>query len=181
METIASEVKSCQKCGLCKTRTNAVPGAGPYRCRIVIVAEAPGRKEDETGLPFQGDAGSNLNGLLDVANIGRQSVFITNVVKCRPSSPHGNRKPTPDEVDACIPYLKRQLELLQPEMVVLLGATALNAFFPDKTIGAVHGKVLELGGRRFFVTFHPAAKIYNRELAPLMDDDFTRLGRLMTN
>jgi DNA polymerase len=146
---------------------------------VVIVGEAPGDTEDRTGKPFQGAAGENLNGLLRRAAIDRAGVFVTNIVKCRPVDGNRNRKPTPEEVDACLPYLKRQLQLIKPSVVVLLGATALNAFFPDKKIGDVHGKVLTIEGQRFFVTYHPAAKIYNKALGPVMDADFDSLGGIV--
>nr|WP_276977867.1 uracil-DNA glycosylase [Ferrimicrobium acidiphilum] len=180
LAVIGSEVTSCTRCRLCATRTNAVPGEGRADATVVIVGEAPGDKEDRTGRPFQGDAGSNLNGLLERAAINREEAFVTNVVKCRPVDNNRNRKPTSEEINACLPYIKRQLQLIKPNIVVLLGASALNAFFPDKKIREAHGKVLALEGQQFFITYHPAAKIYDKALGPIMDTDFDALGKRYT-
>ena len=145
----------------------------------MIVGEAPGDNEDKTGKPFRGDAGANLNKLLEKVGIDRNTVFVTNVVKCRPVDGNRNRKPKPEEVNSCLPYLTRQLKLVRPGITVLLGATALNAFFPNKKIGDVHGQVLARDGQQFFATYHPAAQIYNKELGPVMEEDFHTLSRLI--
>ncbi|MGB9827625.1 MAG: uracil-DNA glycosylase family protein, partial [Thermosphaera sp.] len=108
---IFNEIRSCRKCRLHESRTNPVPGEGPLTARVVVIGEAPGRKEDESGTPFVGSAGKFLNTLLESAGLKREEVFITNIVKCRPP---GNRKPRRDEISQCLGYLSRQLRLLKP-------------------------------------------------------------------
>jgi DNA polymerase len=173
---IVHEVGGCTKCPLHESRTRAVPGEGPSDARVLIVGEGPGSSEDREGRPFVGAAGQNLQGLLSVAGLKRESVFITNVVKCRPP---GNRRPAKSEADMCYPYLRRQVELINPEVVVLLGDTALKQFFPDSSLGDVHGRPVTRSGRTFFPTYHPASMIYNRALKVVLDDDFANLGSLL--
>lgn len=173
IERVAAEVRSCEKCRLHLGRKNAVPGEGPDDARVMIVGEGPGSNEDEKGRPFVGSAGRNLDGLLSGAGLRREGVFITNVVKCRPP---GNRRPRKDELDSCHPYLRRQIEAISPEIVVLLGDTALKEFFPGSTLAALHGKVTKRGGTSFFATYHPASVIYNRALSGTLQEDFAKLG-----
>jgi len=170
-------VRLCKKCPLSLTRTNAVPGEGPADAAVVIVGEGPGRNEDLQGRPFVGAAGRQLEGLLRDAGLRREEVFITNVVKCRPPE---NRRPTGAEADACSPYLERQLHLLRPTVVVLLGDSALKRFLPDESLGAAHGKLFRQGRVALFPTYHPAAMIYNRSLEKVTSDDFRSLGKILT-
>jgi uracil-DNA glycosylase len=176
LESIAKEVSSCTKCPLHLSRTRAVPGEGPANATVMLVGEGPGYNEDQKGLPFVGAAGQNLESLLSKANITRELIFITNIVKCRPP---GNRRPTGAEADACHPYIRRQIELVGPRVVVLLGDTALKQFFPTSSLGGVHGKAVTRDGRTFFPTYHPAAMIYNRSLKAVLEGDFERLGELL--
>lgn len=173
---LASEIRSCARCPLHLSRTNAVPGEGRSDARVMIVGEAPGRNEDEQGLPFVGAAGRNLDELLSLAGLDRGSVFITNCVKCRPPA---NRRPSRGELDACHPYLRRQIERISPGIVILLGDTALKEFFPDSSLGDAHGRVLKHGSTEFFPTYHPASVIYNPSLKEALERDFRRLGEIV--
>ncbi len=173
---IAREVGACTKCPLYESRTRVVPGEGPSDARVLIIGEGPGYNEDREGRPFVGAAGQNLEGLLALAGLKREGVFITNIVKCRPP---GNRRPAKTEADECHPYLRRQIELIDPEVVVLLGDTALKQFFPGSSLGEMHGRPVTRSGRSFFPTYHPASMIYNRTLKAVLDDDFAALGRLL--
>ena len=143
LSLVADQVRLCTRCPLSLTRTNAVPGEGPPDAAVVIIGEGPGRNEDLQGRPFVGAAGKQLDGLLKDAGLARDDVYITNVVKCRPPE---NRRPTEAEAEACHPYLERQIELLRPTVVVLLGDSALKRFLPDQTLGVAHGKALRARG-----------------------------------
>lgn len=176
IESVAAEVRRCSRCPLSLSRTNAVPGEGPSDARVVIVGEGPGRNEDLQGRPFVGAAGKQLEGLLGEAGLAREEVFITNVVKCRPPE---NRRPTGGESDACSPYLERQLALLRPRVVVLLGDTALKRFLPEESLASAHGRMFKREGRSLFPTYHPAAMIYNRSLQKVTSDDFRALGKIL--
>jgi uracil-DNA glycosylase family 4 len=170
---VSEEVVKCTKCPLSSTRVRAVPGEGPANAAILLLGEGPGRSEDLTGRPFVGAAGKLLDGLLKEAGLGRAGVYITNVVKCRPPE---NRRPTTAEADACRPYLERQLLLVRPRIVVLLGDSALKRFLPDESLATAHGRLFERRGVSFFATYHPAAMIYNRGLEEVSKADFRALG-----
>jgi uracil-DNA glycosylase len=176
LSVIASEVRVCAKCPLSLTRTNAVPGEGPPDAKVVIIGEGPGRNEDAQGLPFVGASGKQLDGLLKQAGLRRDDVYITNVVKCRPPE---NRRPTGAEADACQPFLERQLRLLRPVVVVLLGDSALKRFLPSESLASAHGRLFRLASFAFFPTYHPAAMIYNRALEGVTWDDFKELGNII--
>jgi uracil-DNA glycosylase len=178
LSLVAAEVVKCTKCPLSLTRNNAVPGEGRLDARVVIIGEGPGRNEDLKGRPFVGAAGRQLDGLLKEAGLSREDVYITNVVKCRPP---GNRRPANAEADACQPYLERQLALIRPSVVVLLGDTALKRFLSDARLGTAHGKLLKLDGFAFFPTYHPAAMIYNRALENVTAEDFKELGKILVD
>lgn len=142
----------------------------------MIIGEGPGRNEDLQGRPFVGAAGKQLEGLLKDAGLDRGEVYITNVVKCRPPE---NRRPTDAEANACHPYLQRQLELLRPAVVVLLGDSALKRFLPEESLVRAHGRLFTHRGLALFPTYHPAAMIYNRALEKVSSEDFKALGRLL--
>ncbi len=159
MQRIADEVNSCTRCELCKTRNKAVPGVGPDDAGLVLIGEGPGAEEDLRGEPFVGAAGQLLNKILAAVHFARETVFITNIVKCRPP---GNRDPLPAEVAACEPYLKRQLALLQPKVICALGRHAgswLNG--KVETMGALREGERYYEGVRVFPTYHPAALLRN--------------------
>lgn len=162
LERIARDIRSCTLCALSEKRTRAVPGEGPPKARILLLGEAPGRKEDEEGRPFVGSAGRILDRALASAGLRRGDVFLTNVVKCRPP---GNRRPRTEEVAACRPYLEGQIEDVDPRVIVALGATALQALLGRReNIRRVRGRAFEWNGRRVQPTYHPAAVRYNRRL-----------------
>ncbi len=177
LENVAKEVRVCKKCGLWRNRKNAVPGEGPYGSRVMLVGEAPGRREDESGRPFVGSAGKKLDGILKSAGLSRDEVFITNVVKCRTPE---NRPPSKLAAKRCSPYLRRQIEALNPSLVLLLGVSALSRFFPSREISTSHGEVIDEGGRRFLPTYHPAAIIYNPSLKKVVNRDLRKARRLMS-
>ena len=162
LDAIATEVRVCTKCRLHETRTNAVPGEGDPETEVVFVGEGPGFNEDRGGRPFIGRAGDLLVKLLASIGWRREEVFITNIVKCRPPD---NRDPLPDEVAACAPYLKRQLEALDPAVVVTLGRHSMARFMPGARISQAHGTVRpvdpETGAHDaiVFAMYHPAAAL----------------------
>jgi DNA polymerase len=173
---IAQEAAVCQKCPLSKTRTNAVPGAGNPEADIMFIGEGPGRNEDLQGLPFVGAAGKVLDGLLASINLKREDVFIANVVKCRPPM---NRDPLPEEVAACADYLSRQVALIKPKIIVLLGRHAMERFLPGLKISVDHGKPKRRGGQVYFPIYHPAAAIYQRSLMETLEKDFKKIPQII--
>lgn len=177
LERIAHEIRSCTRCPLHQQRTQAVPGEGPADAPLLFVGEGPGAEEDQQGRPFVGAAGRLLDRLLTSIRIPRERVFITNTVRCRPP---GNREPHPDEVAACLPYLVRQMSVLHPRVVCLLGATATRALLgSDQKLNQVRGRALREGGRWWFATYHPAAALRSASLANALQEDFRRLRRLV--
>jgi uracil-DNA glycosylase len=159
LDAVAQRIRTTHCCALCPNRTNAVPGEGNPQARMVLVGEGPGATEDATGRPFVGQAGALLDSILEAIDVPRNSVYITNIVKCRPPQ---NRKPLPDEIAACIPYLHRQLELIRPKVIVALGGTAGEALLGvRKSLGELRGKVHTYNGIPLIVTYHPAALLRN--------------------
>ncbi len=159
LRTIADAVESCTRCPLYKTANKGVPGTGNLKARLVCVGEAPGANEDETGLPFVGPAGNLLTKILAAVELTREEVFISNVVKHRPP---GNRNPTPEEIAACSPYLVRQLQLINPKVILALGTFAAQTLLETKTpIGKLRGEVHRYHGIPVVVTYHPAALLRN--------------------
>lgn len=162
LDAIAAEVRACTGCRLAGTRTRAVPGEGSADTEVVFVGEGPGYHEDQQGRPFVGRAGELLNRLLGSVEWPRQDVFITNVVKCRPPD---NRDPEPDEIAACAPFLRRQLEVLDPALVVTLGRHSMGRFLPGARISQVHGTTARVdpatGARdaTILAMYHPAAAL----------------------
>ena len=159
LEAVAERIRTTYCCDLCPSRTNAVPGEGNPNARLVCVGEGPGATEDATGRPFVGQAGQLLDSILEAIEVPRNSVYITNIVKCRPPQ---NRKPLPDEIAACIPYLHRQLELIRPKVILAMGGTAGEAMLGvRKSLGELRGKVHTFNGTPLVVTYHPAALLRN--------------------
>jgi DNA polymerase len=173
LEKIAAEVRGCPLCKLSRSRKNAVPGEGQLSAKIMFIGEAPGRSEDEKGRPFVGAAGRILDELLKKAGIERSQVFITNIVKCRPPN---NRVPKEDELTACRPYLDRQIALIKPKVICILGRTAYSALLGGSSITANRGKIVERAGQKYFLTFHPAAVIYNKDLLSALEADLKKLA-----
>ena len=174
LDAIASDVRACRRCRLSEQRTQAVPGEGHPDTEVVFVGEGPGQNEDRLGRPFVGAAGSFLEELLALVGWRREDVFITNVVKCRPP---GNRDPEPDEMAACAPFLRRQLEVLDPALVVTLGQFSLQTFMPGDTISRVHGTTRSIdpatGARAAtgYAMYHPAAALRQTALRETMQRD----------
>jgi len=159
LDELAAAVHQCTKCILCRERTNAVPGEGPRDARLVVVGEGPGATEDETGRPFVGRAGQLLTEILAAIDLPREQVFICNVVKCRPPN---NRKPAQDEMDACVPYLWRQLDLIRPKVILAMGNTAAERLLNTRqSLGSLRGRVHQFRGVPLIVTYHPAALLRN--------------------
>ena len=163
-------IRSCKNCGLHATRTQAVPGSGPCPADVMIVGEAPGFNEDRQGEPFVGAAGKLLDTLLARISLRRSEVFITNVLKCRPPM---NRDPMPNEAEACSPYLARQLELIRPKVVLILGRHALERLMPGQgSISRVHGSLIKRGDVAYVPLYHPAAALHNGSLVADLEHDF---------
>ncbi len=159
LDEIAKKVAKCTRCPLYETATKPVPGEGSPKAELVCVGEAPGAKEDETGRPFVGQAGQLLTKILAAIDLTREQVFICNVLKHRPP---GNRNPRPEEVEACSPYLIRQLELIKPKVIVAFGTFAAQTLLNSKTpIGQLRGLVHKYHGIPLVVTYHPAALLRN--------------------
>lgn len=168
-------------CELRKTALNVVPGIGSADARLLFIGEAPGKKEDETGEPFVGAAGKFLNEMLASIGLNREDIYITNVVKYRPPN---NRDPLPEEVAACWPWLRAQVELIAPKIIVLLGRHALERFVPGKRISVEHGKafrrtVPDLGTYVFFALYHPAAALYNGSMRETLMKDFAKIPKIL--
>jgi uracil-DNA glycosylase family 4 len=170
LDAIAKEIRDHVPCGfaICEQATHLVPGEGSATAEVVLVGEAPGAKEDESGRPFVGAAGHLLDALLAEAGLARTDVFITNVVKARPP---GNRDPKADEVAHHLPWLEAQLDVIRPKLLVPLGRHALARFAPDAKISEVHGLVVERDGRRVFPMYHPAAALRNPRLREPLSED----------
>ena len=172
LSLLAEKINKCKACPLWKARINAVPGEGPSKAKIMIIGEAPGRKEDEQGRPFVGLAGKRLNKLLEKNRIDRKNVFITNVVKCRPPE---NRVPTEAESKICIKlYLNKQINLIKPKLIILLGETASNNFLPFK-FKDVRGKFIKQDNFIFFPVYHPSAARFTG-IRKKLEEDFAKLG-----
>jgi uracil-DNA glycosylase family 4 len=172
LESLYAAIKICPDCDLCKTRTRAVPGEGSPNAEMMFVGEGPGFNEDQQGRPFVGAAGKFLDELLVSIGTQRSEVYITNVLKCRPPN---NRDPLPNEVEACRKYLLRQIELIEPRLIVTLGRISLAWFFPRDAIGKAHGQLRRLGDQHFYHVYHPAAALHAGNLRKVIQEDFARI------
>jgi uracil-DNA glycosylase family 4 len=172
IDAIATEITECTKCPLHQGRTQTVPGSGSATASIMFIGEGPGQREDEQGIPFVGRSGQYLNYLLNLIDLKRPDVFITNVVKCRPP---GNRDPQADEMAACKAYLDRQIETINPEVIVTVGRYSMARYFPKAKISAIHGQPKYDDGRAYYPIYHPAAALRNPGLRRDMEADFQRL------
>jgi DNA polymerase len=173
---IAAEIRVCEKCELHRTRTKSVPGEGPADARVMLIGEAPGWNEDQQGRPFVGAAGKFLEELLAKAGMTRSEVFITNVVKSRPP---GNRDPLPDEIAACAPFLERQIETIDPEVIVTLGRFSMARWFPGERISRIHGQPKRVGRRLIVPMYHPAAALHQQSLRATIEEDFGKLPKFL--
>lgn len=177
LKQVAQEASVCQKCDLHFSRKNAVPGEGPANAEIMFIGEGPGFYENEQGRPFVGAAGKFLDELLSKIGMKRAQVFVANVVKCRPP---GNRDPLPDELEACGDYLERQIQAINPQVIVTLGRYSMSRFLPNAKISNVHGQSMQIKGRLVVPMFHPAAALHQPSLRPLVEQDFARLPELIS-
>ena len=175
LRAIAEKIARCQLCPLHASRTRAVPGEGPAAW-IMLLGEAPGAQEDLQGRPFVGSAGRFLDELLAEARIRRESVFITNVVKCRPPS---NRIPRAGEIAACRPHLEAQIAALRPKLICTMGAIATRTAIRGGSIKQLRGTPQDKGGIVYFPVLHPAASLYDPKLGDLLRSDFRTLGRII--
>ena len=175
LEALHEEMRGCTRCPLHEARNRVVPGEGPADARVMLVGEAPGEQEDRDGRPFTGRSGAFLDGLLEDAGIAREGLYITSSVKCRPP---GNRTPHAGELRTCRQaWLERQLELVDPELVVLLGRTAVRQVLGrDEKLSDLRGEPLEHGGREHLVTYHPAAGMRFPDKEAAMRDDLEALA-----
>lgn len=170
------QILSCTRCGLAQGRTRAVPGEGPENARVMFIGEAPGFHEDKSGKPFVGAAGRFLEELLADIGMTRDDVYIANVIKCRPP---GNRAPIPREIEACKPYLDRQIELIQPRMVITLGRFSMARYFPGAKISSIHGRPKKIDGRLYYPMYHPAAALHQPSLRPTVVEDMKKIPQLI--
>jgi len=183
LERIHQQIIKCTKCSLSKTRTNPVPGEGNPKAEIMFIGEAPGEQEDLQGRPFVGQAGKFLDKLLKLANLNREDIFITNIIKCRPPK---NRDPLPEEIQSCLPYLKEQIRLIKPILIVTLGRYAMYQFLPREfKISQVHGQPKKMVSIKtgesqvYYPVYHPAAALYHENLKKEMEKDFKRIPKVL--
>ena len=169
---IADLVHNCQDCPLGLTRTKSVPGEGPENAQIMMIAEGPGKNEDLQGRPFVGAAGNFLEDLLDSAGMNREDIFITNMIKCRTPE---NRDPEPAEMLACSKYLDRQIELINPELIVTLGRFSTEKFLPGEKISKARGRLRRKRGLTILPMIHPAAGLRRNEMRKAVETDFGNL------
>ncbi len=172
---VAEEVRVCKRCRLSEYRSNAVPGEGADSAKLMFIGEAPGRTEDMLARPFVGSAGKVLDHALARAGIDRASVYITNIVKCRPPM---NRRPRRDEIHSCMQYVMREIMLVDPKVVCLLGRTAHDTLLHG-SFREHRSRYVKHGGRLFFTTYHPAYVIYNNKLREIFVSDIISIKMLL--
>lgn len=178
LHQVAEATSVCTKCELHYSRKNAVPGEGPSNSEIFLIGEGPGFHENEQGRPFVGAAGKFLEELLAKTGLTREQVFITNVVKCRPPN---NRDPRSDEIDTCTrEHLERQIQVINPQVIVTLGRFSMALYLPNAKISDVHGQPLHVKGRFIVPMYHPAAALHQGSLKPVIEDDFAKLQELIS-
>ena len=176
LQKIKKQVTQCTKCELSKTRNNSVPGKGNFKSDVIFVGEAPGKNEDMNGEPFIGIAGKKLTIALENAGITRDEIYITNIVKCRPPK---NRVPTITERDTCKNYLEKEIQIIKPKIICILGNTAFKSLLDGKEIIKFRGKIVKKDNQLYFLTIHPAATIYNQKLISVLKKDIKKLFKLI--
>jgi len=175
IKKLNQKIKNCKKCPLWKTRNNTVPGEGPINAKIMIIGQAPGFQEDKTGRPFVGRAGQFLNQLLKIAKIKREKIFITSPLKCFPPK---NRKPKKEEIKSCLPYLKKQIEIINPSQIVILGEVAFDTVIGLGKLKDSRGRWLKIKERFYFPTYHPAAGLRFPKIKKILEKDFRTLDKV---
>ena len=178
LEEIALLVNRCTDCELSQGRNKAVPGEGSPDAELMFIGEGPGYHEDRLGRPFVGPAGQFLDDLLMSIGLKREDVFIANMVKCRPPQ---NRDPSPAEMSTCSKYLNRQIELIDPKLIITLGRFSLARFFPGESITRARGKVREKDGRWIYPVMHPAAALHRQENRSVIVNDFKQIPQVLEN
>ena len=173
---LCKEIAVCQRCVLAQGRTKAVPGEGPEEADLMFIGEAPGFHEDRQGRPFVGAAGQFLEQLLASIDLTREDVYICNVIKCRPPK---NRDPRPEEIEACRPFLDRQIELIKPKMIVTLGRLSMARYFPKTTISRIHGQPKRVGDMIYYPMFHPAAALHQPRYRRGIEQDMLKIPKLL--
>lgn len=170
------EIAACQDCELARYRVKVVPGEGPERADLLFIGEAPGWHEDQQGRPFVGPAGKFLDELLASIGLKREQVYIANVVKCRPPQ---NRDPLSGEIQACSKWLNHQIEIIQPKMIITLGRYSLARYFPNESIGKIHGKPRKIGKIIYYPMYHPAAALHQGSLRNIIEADMQRIPQIL--
>ena len=177
MKKLQKIVEKCNNCALKDGRSNVVFGSGNVKADVMIIGEAPGKNEDEQGLPFVGKAGKYLEELLSLAGLKREDVYIANVLKCRPPS---NRDPRADEIQACAPYLREQTAKINPKVIVTLGNFATRFILKNEEgITLLHGKPVKAGRFVVYPVFHPASTMYDPKKKQALENDFKQLKSLL--
>ena len=176
LEAIAKQIQQCTACGLHRSRTHAVAGGGNPNADLMFVGEAPGYYEDKHGEPFGGVSGRYLNELLAMIHLTRDDIFLSNIVRCRPPR---NRDPLRSELQACRSYLNRQIEIVQPKLVVTLGRISMGVFFPNAKIAQIHGQIRTLDGQLFYPLHQPTTVLRSPALKAIMESDFKKLETLL--
>jgi len=170
------EIENCRDCELAKYRTKVVPGEGPEDADLLFIGEAPGWYEDQQGRPFVGPAGAFLDQLLASIGLSREQVYIANVIKCRPPQ---NRDPLLAEIQACCKWLDRQTEIIHPRMIITLGRYSLARYFPNESIGKIHGKVRKVGDIICYPMYHPAAALHQGSLRKIIEADMLQIPQIL--
>ncbi|HEU65861.1 MAG TPA: uracil-DNA glycosylase [Chloroflexi bacterium] len=173
---LCEEIIACRDCELAKYRTKVVPGEGAEDADLLFIGEAPGWHEDQQGRPFVGPAGQFLDQLLASIGLRREEVYIANVIKCRPPQ---NREPLPAEIQSCRRWLDRQIEIIQPRMIVTLGRYSLARYFPNESISKIHGKPRKSGGVIYYPMYHPAAALHQGSLRRTIEADMLKIPQIL--
>lgn len=181
LKALHEEWHTKNDCALKPTATRPVFGDGPAAAEIVFIGEAPGKSEDEQGVPFVGAAGKFLSEMLGAIKLKREDIYITNIVKYRPPN---NRDPEPSEKEACAPWLYEELNFIKPKLIIFLGRHSMNDFFPDLKISEVHGKLIHkkfkhIKTEYFLPLYHPAAALYNGGMRDTLQQDFALIPRIL--
>lgn len=180
LDYISKLISECKKCQLYKSATHHVPGSGSSESKIVFIGEAPGFFEDQQGLPFVGNSGKLLDKLLESINLKRSDVFICNILKHRPPE---NRDPLPDEIRVCTPFLKAQLKVIEPKIIITLGRFSLNYFLPEALISRLHGQIKNIKWQNLDLilipVYHPSAGLRNGSMLKALETDFQNIGKFL--
>jgi uracil-DNA glycosylase len=172
LSDLYKNIRSCERCDIARSRIKSVPGEGAEDAEIMFIGEAPGFNEDQQGRPFVGQAGKFLDELLVSINLNREKVYIANVIKCRPPE---NRDPLPQEILSCRQWLNKQIEIIQPKVIVTLGRYSMAMFFPQKSISKIHGTAEKRDGVLYVAMYHPAAALHQGNLKDVIKADFLKL------